>query len=282
MPLTDDFDIPYPAGSDPAFVPDDLQAMAERIEAVMNALVPVGMPRPWLTESAPEWHVFLHGQQNMSRSTYAKLFAIWGTRFGAGNGSTTFGFPDLRGRSIHGADNGANRLSSGDIGDVGGVERVALIVAELAQHAHGVNLTSQQANQGHKHGGSGITVTGGTHTHSVSGTAQNGGGHGHRAKFHSDGQIMGGGSVSFLRPWGATADIAGVGVENKGNHQHSVSGTAGSSGSGHSHAVGGETGESGQNHTHAVQGNTANQGSGDSHQNMPPHLVGEWITRFGP
>ena len=39
-----------------------------------------------------------------SRKTYAALFAILGTSFGAGDGSTTFNVPDFRGRTLQGAN----------------------------------------------------------------------------------------------------------------------------------------------------------------------------------
>lgn len=42
----------------------------------------------------------------LSRTVYADLFAAIGTVFGAGNGSTTFNLPDLRGEFIRGFDNG--------------------------------------------------------------------------------------------------------------------------------------------------------------------------------
>jgi microcystin-dependent protein len=42
----------------------------------------------------------------VSRSTYAALFTAIGTTFGAGNGSTTFNLPDLRGEFIRGWDDG--------------------------------------------------------------------------------------------------------------------------------------------------------------------------------
>jgi microcystin-dependent protein len=42
----------------------------------------------------------------ISRTTYATLFAVIGTTFGAGDGSTTFNLPDLRGEFIRGADRG--------------------------------------------------------------------------------------------------------------------------------------------------------------------------------
>jgi len=42
----------------------------------------------------------------VSRTTYAKLFAAIGTTFGAGDGSTTFNLPDMRGEFVRGLDDG--------------------------------------------------------------------------------------------------------------------------------------------------------------------------------
>lgn len=42
----------------------------------------------------------------LSRTTYADLFAVIGTTYGVGDGSTTFAIPDLRGEFIRGWDNG--------------------------------------------------------------------------------------------------------------------------------------------------------------------------------
>lgn len=44
--------------------------------------------------------------QLVSRTTYANLFAAIGTIHGAGDGSTTFAVPDLRGEFIRGVDGG--------------------------------------------------------------------------------------------------------------------------------------------------------------------------------
>lgn len=44
--------------------------------------------------------------QTISRATYANLFAAIGVTFGAGDGSTTFLVPDLRGEFIRGVDSG--------------------------------------------------------------------------------------------------------------------------------------------------------------------------------
>lgn len=44
--------------------------------------------------------------RTLSRSVYASLFAAIGTTYGAGDGSTTFNIPDLRGEFIRGLDSG--------------------------------------------------------------------------------------------------------------------------------------------------------------------------------
>jgi microcystin-dependent protein len=42
----------------------------------------------------------------LSRTTYSTLFSVIGTAFGAGDGSTTFNLPDLRGEFVRGWDHG--------------------------------------------------------------------------------------------------------------------------------------------------------------------------------
>ena len=44
----------------------------------------------------------------VSRTTYAALFSAIGTTFGAGDGSSTFNLPDLRGEFVRGLDDGRN------------------------------------------------------------------------------------------------------------------------------------------------------------------------------
>jgi len=55
--------------------------------------------------NAPSGFLKCNGQL-VSRTTYASLFAVIGTTYGAGNGSTTFAVPDLRGEFIRGWDDG--------------------------------------------------------------------------------------------------------------------------------------------------------------------------------
>jgi hypothetical protein len=59
--------------------------------------VPTGMLAPFAGSSAPIGWLLCDGSA-ISRTTYSTLFAVIGTTYGTGNGSTTFNVPDLRSR----------------------------------------------------------------------------------------------------------------------------------------------------------------------------------------
>ena len=120
--------------------------LAKLAAAVQALLVPSGAVSPYAGASEPTGWLFCRGQ-TISRTTYAALFAAIGTTYGAGDGSTTFTLPDLRGRVVAGQDDmggtSANRLtglSGGVDGDVlgaaGGAETHTLTEAQLAAHRH--------------------------------------------------------------------------------------------------------------------------------------------------
>ncbi|WP_288080615.1 phage tail protein [Pseudomonas sp.] len=64
-----------------------------------------GMVGYFARNSAPSGWLKANGAA-VSRTTYAALFSAIGTTFGAGNGSTTFNLPDLRGEFVRGWDDG--------------------------------------------------------------------------------------------------------------------------------------------------------------------------------
>ncbi len=108
--------------------------------------LPSGTVLPFAGTSAPSGYLLCFGQA-ISRSTYASLFTAIGTTYGAGNGSSTFNVPDLRGRAIAGQDDmggsSADRLTdqsggvNGDtLGASGGTETHTLTTAQLASHSH--------------------------------------------------------------------------------------------------------------------------------------------------
>lgn len=70
-----------------------------------NLTVPIGTILYHCANSAPSGFLKANGAA-ISRTTYANLFAVVGTTYGSGDGSTTFNVPDLRGEFIRGWDDG--------------------------------------------------------------------------------------------------------------------------------------------------------------------------------
>jgi microcystin-dependent protein len=78
--------------------------------------------------------------QLLAISQNTALFSILGTTYG-GNGQTTFGLPDLRGRApIH--QGSGPGLPNYVLGEVGGSPSVTLISSQMPQHSHGVAAAS--------------------------------------------------------------------------------------------------------------------------------------------
>ena len=86
-------------------------------------------------------------------STREPLFGVLGTTYG-GNGITTFGLPDLRGRTPVGAfipsdahNTTPSAPSAGALGVKGGSETVALTAEHLPSHRHDFNAIVTVANE---------------------------------------------------------------------------------------------------------------------------------------
>ena len=65
--------------------------------ATWGTVPPAGVIMAFAGSTAPSGYLICDGSA-VSRSTYANLYAVIGTTYGAGNGSTTFNLPDLTGR----------------------------------------------------------------------------------------------------------------------------------------------------------------------------------------
>lgn len=100
--------------------------------------VPTGVIQLWPGEgeNLPSGWLICNGGA-VSRTEYSRLFAVIGTQYGAGNGSTTFNLPDFQGRVPVG--NSANPGDGGRFnvqGKKGGALTHTLTVAELPSHQH--------------------------------------------------------------------------------------------------------------------------------------------------
>ncbi len=136
----------------PALPPEaDTRSITERLNVLIRdynqALrTPPGVILPFAGGAAPDGFLLCFGQV-VSRNTYSDLFAAIGTTYGAGDGSTTFNLPDLRGRVAAGKDDmggtAANRITNGGSGIVGttlgangGAETHTLTTAQIPNHTH--------------------------------------------------------------------------------------------------------------------------------------------------
>lgn len=127
--------------------------------ALLNAIIPTGTIFAYGGSSAPTDWLLCNGAA-IDRTTYADLFAIIGTSYGVGDGSTTFNVPDLLGRTIVGAGSGSG-LTTRARGDEGGEETHQLTIAEMPAHTHSAHGTS--AGSSHTSStGANNTVTGST------------------------------------------------------------------------------------------------------------------------
>ncbi|MCA1571689.1 MAG: tail fiber protein [Chloroflexi bacterium] len=92
--------------------------------------VPIGGGFDWFGSGDPCDEIVICNGRELSRTTYATLFALIETQYGAGNGSTTFNIPDTRGKMLVGVS------PSFGPGNTGGEETHGLTIAEMPSHSH--------------------------------------------------------------------------------------------------------------------------------------------------
>lgn len=88
-------------------------------------------------------HAMCQGQL-LSIAQNTALFALLGTTYG-GDGQTTFGLPDLRGRIPLHQGTGPG-LTTRTIGEVSGTENVTLLTTQLPAHTHNMNSSAAIGN----------------------------------------------------------------------------------------------------------------------------------------
>ena len=166
--------------------------------------IPTATIVPWSSASVPSGFLECNGAA-VSRTTYADLFAIVGTTYGAGDGSSTFNVPDLADNVPVGKSNnkalastgGANTVTS--TGNVAGsTANATLSTPQLASHTHPVNPTIRNpgANSPNATGIGGVQAQGSNPFTFSAGATGSGGGHSHNmsANFAGD-------ATSVIQPY---------------------------------------------------------------------------------
>lgn len=122
----------------------------------------------------------------VSRTTYAKLFALIGTTYGVGDSSTTFNLPDLRGRVPLGQDDmggtPANVVTDPDASVMGaklGTATVTLTAGQLPEHTHDYSDAYNSVTPGGTFLGPGTAVSGKTQATIAKSTSIAGNGEAH-------------------------------------------------------------------------------------------------------
>ncbi|WP_441258999.1 tail fiber protein [Bradyrhizobium sp. 521_C7_N1_3] len=133
--------------------------------------VPIGGMIDYFGTTAPSSNFVFPFGQAISRTQYATCFALFGTTYGTGDGTTTFNIPDIRGRVVAGKDDmggsAANRLTASVtgvpngavLGGVGGTQDHTLTTAQLASHSHANTLTDPGHSHQEKAAGGGVVTS---------------------------------------------------------------------------------------------------------------------------
>lgn len=91
---------------------------------------------------APKGWAFCNGQL-MPISQNTALFSLLGTTYG-GDGKSTFAIPDMQGNAAMQPGQGKG-LSLRDLGEMGGVESITLLVSEIPVHTHTLMASAEPA-----------------------------------------------------------------------------------------------------------------------------------------
>jgi microcystin-dependent protein len=133
--------------------------------------IPLGGMIEFTGTTAPNGSFVLPFGQAISRSTYAAYFAMVGTTYGAGDGSTTFNVIDKRGRVSAGKDDmggsAASRITTGgsgiagaSLGANGGAQSVSIAQANLPNVNFTVDIPAGQGSHSHTATTTAVTPSG--------------------------------------------------------------------------------------------------------------------------
>lgn len=224
-----------------------------QLNAGTTESTPAGIIQQFGGTTAPTGYLICDGSA-ISRATYSGLFAAIGTSYGAGDGSTTFNLPDLRGRVAVGK---STDTEFDAMGETGGAKTHTLTTSQLPAHTHDVNPASftTTSTGDHTHTvnpPSTTTSTDGSHKHDLDGVAET---------YNTQTYSGNGGDGDAGRIY--DTDYAG-------SHTHTLDIASFTSGTDGAHT-----------HTINVPSTTSTSaGSGSAHNNLQPYMVVNYIIKY--
>ena len=130
---------------------DRLEQAEASIATLTANQVPPGTIIAYAGTTIPEGWLLCDGSPYSRTVLYADLFEAIGETYGAGDGSTTFNVPDLKGRAVVGIGQG-NGLTNRSLGERFGEESHQLKPGEMPLHAHSLpNHGHVLKDPGHEH-----------------------------------------------------------------------------------------------------------------------------------
>lgn len=213
---------------------------AEIVIGDANGINP-GIIESYSGSSVPDGYLFCNGQA-VSRTTYSDLFAVIGTTYGSGDGSTTFNLPNLNGRSIVGKD--SSNFTT--LGATGGSINTTLTTANIPSHSH--TVTAKGSVSSTFTGSNVTTSSNGAHTHKTGISTQQA----YKQTVTTSGNVA-----------AAYWDQNHTNTTSAGAHTHTVTakGTVSSTFTGSS-------------------ATTSSVGSGTAFTNMQPYIVTNYIIKY--
>jgi microcystin-dependent protein len=208
--------------------------------------VPTGVILPFGGSAAPTSFLLCDGSL-VNRITYATLFGVIGTAYGAGDGSTTFKLPDLRAKFPIGRDATVPKIDT--LGETGGaldhVHSGPDHRHSGPEHAHSQVAHVHNLGNSPSSGGGYSTSSVGGHDHTVPSQSTSSDSHAHSV---SDSFGTGGPSSTTTAQAGGVSTVS----PGSGSHTHSGSVSSTTSSDSHSHTRAAINTDAVGNHSHTI------------------------------